>query len=170
MGFSDCCRAGFGVPSWLLLMTLIWPVQEVRAAELLAPAISIVAIHSPTWAEGGPRLMCRVRVNNPNAESLFVSGADIKLKLAGSPAAKGWLARKVEIPANAAGEVNVTVNVFSSAAFSWMPMFLGSGDFWVPFEVDGVVRVDNRSLGTVPFRETGDVGMTKGRIQIRPGR
>jgi len=163
-------RSGLRALSLLAVTVFFWPVQDGRAVELVAPAISIVAIHSPTWAQDGPRLLCRVRVLNPNAESLMVSGADINLKLAGSPAAKGWLAQKVIIPANAAGEVNVTVNVFSSAALSWMPMFLGSGDFSVPFEVDGLVTVENKNMGSVPFREAGEVGMASGRIQIRPGR
>jgi len=170
MDLGKFSRADFWRLPVAVMAVFCLPVQAGAATAIIAPVISIVAIHSPIWSESGPRLMCRVRVENPNAEPLFVSAADVNLKLAGSSAANGWLSDRVIIPANAAAEVNVIVNVLPSAAISWMPMFLGSGEFSVPFEVTGTVTVVNTNLGSIPFHETGAVEMRQGGIKIRPSR
>jgi LEA14-like dessication related protein len=140
------------------------------AAKLLPPRIGIAGLHSPSWTEQGPRLVCRVKVDNPNNRALAVSGADINLKLGGTPAAMGRLPQPVSIPANASTEVDVVVNVLPAAAMTWMPMFLGGANFSVPYEVSGVIEVADADIGRLPFGEAGEVEMTRSGIKVRPAR
>jgi LEA14-like dessication related protein len=132
----------------------------VFATEMQAPAISIAGLHSPSFTAEGVQLICSVRVENPNEVALPLSGADINLKLAGTPAAKGRLLKNVTIPSQGIQNVDVLVDVAPAAAMTWLPMFFQSQAFTLPFEVDGYVEVDHASLGRVAFKESGDVSMT----------
>ncbi len=136
------------------------------ATDLLPPEISIGGIHSPTWSAEGAQLICSVRVENPNPVDLPVTGADIKLKLANTPAARGRLPSAVTVPARGVRQVDVLVNVSMNAAVTWLPMFLGTSEFTMPYDVAGFVDVDHPDLGRVPFHETGDVSMTGDGIQV----
>jgi LEA14-like dessication related protein len=151
----------------IALLSLSAPFAK---SPIRAPEISIAGLHSPTYTAQGPQLKCRVRVNNSNAEDLLVSAADIDLSLAEISAAKGRLPERVTIPARSMREVDVVVDLVPAAAGVWMPFFLGGGDFAMPFEVSGVISVDNMDPPAVPFRARGEVAMTKSGIKIRPER
>ena len=159
------------VSRWIVAGTFFLVFGRVGvavAAELLAPAISIAGIHSPTWSAAGAQLICSVRVNNPNNVALPLTGADVHLKLAGAPAAKGRLLKNITIPANGLRDVDLLVDLDMAAAVTWLPMFLDSQAFSVPFEVDGYVDVDQAELGRIPFHETGDVAMTGAGLEATP--
>jgi LEA14-like dessication related protein len=159
---------GIGRCAAITLVMLAAVSQTVASAEVFPPGISIAAIHSPTVTADGPQLMCRVRVDNPNDQSLAVSNANVDLKLAGTPAARGRLPEPVIIPATGVKEVDVVVDVIPGAAMTWMPLFLGDSNFSVPYEVAGIVDVDNADIGRVPFNESGQVEMTRSGIRITP--
>ena len=159
------------VSRWLLAGTffmILGRADLAVSAELMAPAISIAGIHSPTWSSAGAQLICSVRVDNPNNVALPLTGADVHLKLAGTPAAKGRLLKNITIPANGLRDVDLLVDLDMAAAVTWLPMFLDSQAFSLPFEVDGYVDVDQAELGRIPFHETGDVAMTSEGLEATP--
>ena len=125
-------------------------IGVAAAADLTAPEISIAGIHSPTFSSEGVQLICTVRVGNPNAIDLPLTAADINLKLADTPAAKGRLLKAVTVPSRRIQNVDLLVDVTMSAAASWLPMYFEGQEFTLPFEVDGYVDVDNAELGRVP--------------------
>ncbi len=137
------------------------------AAELTAPKISIVGIHSPTFSTEGVQLICTVRVGNPNTIDLPLTGADINLKLADTPAAKGRLLKAVTVPSRRFQNVDLLVDVTMSAAASWLPMYFAGQAFTLPFEVDGYVDIDHAELGRVHFHETGNVSMTGDGLEVQ---
>ena len=138
------------------------------AAELAAPAISIAGIHSPSLTMEGAQLICSVRVENSNDVALPLTGAKVHLKLADTHAADGRLLKKVTIPSGGTRDVDLLVDLTMSAAVSWLPMFMDSKAFTLPFEVNGFVDVANEDLGRVPFNETGDVSMTDDGLVVQP--
>jgi LEA14-like dessication related protein len=155
----------------MMLLVLFAPgAVSADFSKLSPPRIGIAGLHSPSWTEQGPRLVCRVKVDNPNNRGLEVNDAVISLKLAGAPAATGVLPQPVTIPANASSEVDIVVNVLPAAALTWMPMFLGSANFSVPYNVSGVIEVDDADIGVLPFDESGEVEMTRDGIKARPSR
>ena len=137
------------------------------AADLKAPEISIAGIHSPTFIANGVQLICSVRVGNPNYVDLPLTAADINLKLADTPAAKGRLLKPVTVPARRIQNVDVLVDVTTSTAATWLPLYFAGDAFTLPFEVDGYVNVDNAELGRVPFHETGNVTMTANGLEVQ---
>jgi LEA14-like dessication related protein len=158
-------------PHWFVtcaLLMVIGRVGVVMPAELIAPAISIAGIHSPTLSAEGARLICSVRVENPNDVALPLTGADVKLKLGGAPAAKGRLLKNITIPARGLSDVDLLVDLDMASAVTWLPMFLDDQAFTVPFEVDGYVDVDQTDLGRVSFHETGEVSMTDAGLETTP--
>jgi LEA14-like dessication related protein len=138
------------------------------AADLAAPAISIAGIHSPSFSMEGAQLICSVRVENPNDVALPLTGAIVKLKLADTHAADGRLLKKVTIPSGGTRNVDLVVDLTMSAAAAWLPMFMDSEAFTLPFEVNGFVDVAHKDLGRVPFHETGDVLMTDEGLVVQP--
>jgi LEA14-like dessication related protein len=148
------------------LLLIVASTSVVFAAGLTAPAISIAGIHSPTLSTEGAQLICSVRVENPNDVALPVSGGNVNLKLAGSPAAKGRLLEGITIPARGARDVDLLVDLDMAATISWLPMFMDNKAFTLPFEVDGFVDVDHADLGRVVFHETGDVSMTDEGLEV----
>jgi LEA14-like dessication related protein len=150
------------------LLLIVASTSVVFAAGLTAPAISIAGIHSPTLSTEGAQLICSVRVENPNDVALPVSGGNVNLKLAGSPAAKGRLLEGITIPARGARDVELLVDLDMAATISWLPMFMDNKAFTLPFEVDGFVDVDHADLGRVVFHETGDVSMTDEGLEVSP--
>lgn len=151
-----------------MLLLVVGRVGAVMSAELIVPAISIAGIHSPTLSSQGAQLICSVRVENPNAVALPLTGADVKLKLGGAPAAKGRLLKNITIPARGLIDVDLLVDLDMASAVTWLPMFLDDQAFTVPFEVDGYVDVDQVDLGRVPFHETGEVSMTDAGLEATP--
>jgi LEA14-like dessication related protein len=151
----------------LLCSVVMLGVSGVAAADLTAPEISIAGIHSPTFSSEGVQLICTVRVGNPNAIDLPLMAADINLKLADTPAAKGRLLKAVTVPSRRIQNVDLLVDVTMSAAASWLPMYFEGQAFTLPFEVDGYVDVDHAELGRVPFHETGDVSMTGDGLEVQ---
>jgi LEA14-like dessication related protein len=137
-------------------------------ADLLPPAISIAGIHSPALSAEGVQLICSVRVENPNAVALAVQAADIQLQLANTPAANGRLPAAVVISPREAKQVDVLVSVTLAAAATWLPQFLGTSEFSMPYDVAGYVLVNNPDLGRVPFHETGTVAMVDGELVVQP--
>jgi LEA14-like dessication related protein len=140
---------------------------SVFAADIKAPEISITRIHSPTLTSEGVQLVCSVRVGNPNYVDLPLTAADINLKLADTPAAKGRLLRPVTVASRRIQNVDLLVDVTASAAASWLPMYFEGSAFTLPFEVDGYVDVDNAELGRVLFHETGAVLMTGEGLKVQ---
>lgn len=158
--------------SWngLAAAVLLLAMSAGAAAKLSAPAISIAGIHSPTLSADGAQLICSVRVENPNDEALPLTDGNVSLKLAGTPAAKGRLLRQMTIPARATRDVDLLVDLDMAATVSWLPMFMGSEAFTLPFEVDGYVDVSHADLGRITFHETGDVSMTESGLEVsQPG-
>jgi LEA14-like dessication related protein len=149
----------------LLLLAMGAP-GLVFGAELSAPVISIAGIHSPTLSTQGAQLICSVRVENPNDVALPLTGGNVDLKLAGSPAAKGRLLKRITIPARTTRDVDLLVDLDVAATVSWLPLFMDTAAFTVPFEVDGYVDIDNVDLGRVLFHETGDVSMTAEGLEV----
>ena len=157
--FLRCLAAG------AILMVIGYAGAAV-AAGLTAPAISIAGIHSPTLSTEGAQLICSVRVVNPNDVALPLSGGNVNLKLAGSPAAKGRLLKRITIPARGTRDVDLLVDLDMLSTVSWLPMFMDNKAFTLPFEVDGYVDVDHADLGRVLFHETGDVSMTDDGLEV----
>ena len=162
-------RSWNGLAAAVLLLAMSAVVAGV-AAKLSAPTISIAGIHSPTLSADGAQLICSVRVENPNDEALPLTDGNVYLKLAGTPAAKGRLLRQMTIPARATRDVDLLVDLDMAATVSWLPMFMGSEAFTLPFEVDGYVDVSHADLGRITFHETGDVSMTESGLEVsQPG-
>jgi len=140
---------------------------HAAGADLAAPAISIAGIHSPVLTMEGAQLICSVRVENPNDVALPLIGAKVSLQLADTHAADGRLLKEVTIPSGGSKDVDLLVDLTMSAAISWLPMFMDSKAFTLPFEVNGFVDVAHNELGRVPFRETGDVSMTSDGLVVQ---
>ena len=151
-----------------MLLLIVGRVGAVMATELIAPAISIAGIHSPTLSMEGAQLICSVRVENPNDVALPLTGADVNLKLAGAPAARGRLLEPISIPARGRRDVDLLDDLDTASAVTWLPIFLDDQAFTVPFDVAGHVDVDHPDLGRVPFHETGDVSMTDAGLEATP--
>ena len=140
----------------------------ICAADLQPPVISVAGIHSPTVSMDGARLICTVRVENPNDVALPVSGGIVDLHLDGAHAARGRPRQKVSIPARAARNVDLLVDLTSNAAVAWLPLFLGDSAFSLPYRVIGHVDIDSKNLGRVKFNETGKVTMTADGLAVYP--
>lgn len=154
---------------WLAaILILLFQAAGINAAELLPPVISVEGIHSPTVSMDGARLICTVRVENPNEVALPVSGGIVDLELDGSHAARGRPRQKVLIPARSFRNVDLLVDLTSNAAVAWLPMFLGEAQFLLPYRVFGHVDFENKNLDRVSFDETGKVEMTIDGLAVYP--
>jgi LEA14-like dessication related protein len=142
----------------------------VFAADLIAPKISIADLHSPTLTVNGAQLICTVRVENWNTVALPVTAGNVALKLADAPAATAQLSKPVTIPPRQFQNVDLPVSVTMSAAASWLPAFLGSDAFTMPFDVEGYVDIAGESPQRVHFHQVGNVMMVDGELVIEDAR
>ena len=139
------------------------------ADKLRPPDIEIEGLYEPQLTMDGMRVICRVRVGNPNYVDLPVEDARLRLRLSDVPAARGRLPGGVTIPARTRKLVDLLVDVEPAATVHWLPLFMGDESFTVPFRVQGYVDVGRPELGRVHFDESGDVAMTeKGLVVTQP--
>jgi len=95
-----------------------------------------------------------IRVDNPNAFPIFLSGVDYGMSLNGHLVADGSYAASTKIPAGGSKRLDMPVKIRIAEILTLIPSFLSQGQ--VKYDLVGKVRTPLISL---PFKKTGGIGV-----------
>lgn len=145
----------------LAIVLVSAPGCETLMAQVQAPQLSLTNVQmlSSTLLEQRYRLT--LRVNNPNAITLPISGMNYAVKFAGIDFASGVTPNAFRIPANGEQlvDIDVSTNLLRSAQ-QLMAVFRSDPDS-LDYELTGSVDVDLPLVGAVPFSKSGVVALRR---------
>lgn len=95
-----------------------------------------------------------IRVDNPNAFPIYLSGVDYGMSLNGHLVADGSYDASTKIPAGASKRLDMPVKIRIAEILTLIPSFLSQGQ--VKYDLVGKVRTPLISL---PFKKTGGIGV-----------
>lgn len=145
--------------SFLLLSIALLSACSSLSQLVEAPKVSLanVSLLQANLLEQRYRLT--LRVQNPNAVAIPISGINYAVKLAGVDFASGLTPNSFNIPAN--GEDLVTVDVSTNLIDSARQIFnvLRSRPENIDYQLSGDVKVDLPFVKSLPFSRTGQVNL-----------
>lgn len=128
-------------------------------ASVEAPQLSLTNVQmlSSTLLEQRYRLT--LRVNNPNAVPLPISGMSYAVKFAGVDFASGVTPNPFRIPARGEHLVDIDVSTNLLRTAQQLMTVLRSDPDNLSYELNGSVDVDLPLVGSVPFSKSGVVAL-----------
>jgi len=129
--------------------------------DLAEPQVRLVGISPQHVSFNGIQLLCRLRIDNPNAVSIPVKGGQVAFEVEGVQIARGALLDGFDIPAHGTELVDVIVDVDSGRSLALAFRLLGAGERDLDYALTGYVDVAIAVLGRVPINETGNVPLTR---------
>ncbi len=96
-----------------------------------------------------------LRIDNPNAHALPIERVRARLRLGGEQVASGTSLRPFIIPPMGAARFQMTVSANLAAGMAALAPRLGRSTATIPYELDGVVRLDLPLFHSLPFHERG---------------
>ena len=122
--------------------------------------IQLVSVAPEQISFSGIRLLCRLRIDNPNDVSLPVRGGQITLEVEGLSIAHGELTDDFTTAARDTVFVNVIVDVDSASSIALAIRVLGNGERELDYVLAGHVDIAISVLGRVRIEEKGSVPLT----------
>ncbi len=129
--------------------------------DLAEPQVRLVGITPQQVSFKGIKLLCRLRIDNPNAVSIPVKGGQVALEVEGVQIARGALLDSFGVPAHGTELVDVIVDVDSGRSLALAFRLLGAGERDLDYALTGYVDVAIAVLGRVHINETGSVPLTR---------
>lgn len=120
-------------------------------------ALSNVQMLSSTLLEQRYRLT--LRVNNPNAVALPISGMSYAVKFAGVDFASGVTPNAFRIPARGEHLVDIDVSTNLLRSAQQLVAILRANPDSLDYELTGSVDVDLPLIGAIPFSKSGVVSL-----------
>lgn len=128
--------------------------------DLQAPRIQLVSVAPEQISFSGIKLICRLRIDNPNDVSIPIKGGKFNLEVEGTQVANGALVDGFTIAAHGSELVDVVVDVDSGRSIALAIQLLNAGEQELNYALTGHVDVSISVLGRVRFNETGSVPLT----------
>ena len=96
-----------------------------------------------------------LRIDNPNSGALPIERVRARLRLGGQQVATGTSMQAFVVPPHGAARFQMTVNANLAAGIAELARRLGRPNASIPYELDGVVRLDLPLFHSLPFHERG---------------
>ena len=144
----------------ILLMPVLLGNCALLYRDLQEPGIQLVSVAPEQISFSGIRLLCRLRIDNPNDVSLPVKGGQITLEVEGLPVAHGVLTDGFTIAARDTEIVDVVVDVDSASSIALAIRVLSNGERELDYVLAGHVDIAISVLGRVHIEEKGSVPLT----------
>lgn len=96
-----------------------------------------------------------LRIDNPNGHSLPIERVRARLRLGGERVASGVSVRPFVVPPKGEARFQMTVSANLAAGIATLARRLGRSEATIPYELDGVVRLDLPLFHSLPFHERG---------------
>lgn len=138
--------------------------------DLEEPGIQLVSVTPQQISFSGVKLLCRVRIDNPNDVSLPVKGGKFALEAEDMPVAHGALADEFTVAARDSELVDVIVDLDSASSIALAIQLFSSGAPELQYALTGHVDIAISVLGRVRFDERGVVPLTVSTGRRRDGK
>jgi LEA14-like dessication related protein len=128
-----------------------------RQADLQAPKVDLVGVKLLEMDPLAPRFRVRLKLDNPNDQTLNLDGADAVLTVLGEKLAKGVTQNAVSLPARGTAETDVDVSAKTLSFLKLLPQLQKSDA--LPYQVAGKLHFLQAlgPLGALPFQAAGTV-------------
>jgi LEA14-like dessication related protein len=103
--------------------------------------------------------LVRLKIQNPNNQSLPVNGLNADLKIAGEPFASGVTNRAFTVPAF--GETEFEMTVSANMAMGLLKLLAKNQDQRdsIDYQLDGKVSIDRAFMRSIPFHQSGQYSL-----------
>lgn len=128
--------------------------------DLEEPSVRLVGITPQQIGLGGIKLLCHLRIDNPNDVSIPIKGGQFGLEVEETRVANGALIDGFSVPAGGSEIVDVLVEVDSGRSLALGLRLLNAGARELNYALTGHVDVAIAILGRVSINETGSVRLT----------
>jgi LEA14-like dessication related protein len=128
--------------------------------DLQEPEIRLVGVAPQQISFSGIKLLCRLRVDNPNDVSIPIDGGQFVLEVEGMQLAQGALIDGFKVAAHGRELVDVVVEVDSGNSIALAARLLGQRERELEYALTGYVDVGIGLLGRVHINESGSVPLT----------
>ena len=119
--------------------------------------MQLVSVAPQQIGFSGVKLLCRLRVDNPNDVSLPIKAGQFDLEVEGAQIAHGTLVDGFTVPALGSEFVDVVVDVDAGRSLALAIQLLSAGERELDYALTGHVDVAIGILGRVHINETGSV-------------
>ena len=103
-----------------------------------------------------------LRIHNPNRQALPIERVRVRLRLGGQPIASGTSVHRFVVPPRGDARFEMTVNANLAAGIAAIAQRLDRSDVPLPYEIDGVVRLDLPMFHSLPFHISGTLPLRDG--------
>ena len=134
------------------------------------PRIQLVGIAPQQISFSGIKLLCQLRIDNPNDVSIPIKGGQFDLEVEGTPIAHGELVDGFTIAAHGSEWVDVIVDVDSGRSIALAIQLFNAAEQELDYALTGHVDVSIAVLGRVRFKHKGSVPLTSDSATSRDGR
>jgi LEA14-like dessication related protein len=128
--------------------------------DLQEPAVQLISVAPQQISFSGVKLLCRLRVDNPNDVSLPIKAGQFDLEIEGTQIAHGTLVDGFTVPALGSEFVDVIVDVDAGRSLALAIQLLSAGEQEFDYALTGHIDVAISILGRVHINETGRVPLT----------
>ena len=151
--------------SFLCHATVLFLLTALNGCALLyqdleEPRVQLVSVVPQQISFSGIKLMCRLRIDNPNDVSIPVKGGKFALEVENTQIAKGALIDGFIIAAHDSELVDVIVDVDSGRSLALAMQMLSAGERELDYALTGYVDISIAVLGRVNIDERGSVRLT----------
>jgi len=129
--------------------------------DLEKPQVHLVSITPEQVSFSGFKLLCRLRIDNPNNVSVPIRNGQFAFKVEGVQIAQGALIEGFTVTEHGSELVDVIVDVDSGRSLALTVQLLKAGERELDYALTGYVDVAIGVLGRVHINETGSVPLTK---------
>ena len=155
---------------WLALLIAVIGITgcSLLVRDLERPGVQLVSIAPQQIGLSGIKLLCRLRIENPNDVDIPISGGEFQLEIETLQIATGELPERFSVPALDSELVDVVVDVDTGNSFALFLNVLGGSPDELEYALTGHIDVALTMLGRVRLDERGTVplrGRTYGQTQ-----
>jgi len=137
--------------------------------DLAEPRVELVSIAPQQIGFSGIRLLCRLRIENPNDVKIPIRGGNFGLAVEGVQVAQGALIDGFTVAARASEMVDVVVDVDTGRSLALAMRLLGGGEQALDYALTGYIDVAIAVLGRVRIDESGSVPLNGAASSRRAG-
>jgi LEA14-like dessication related protein len=146
----------------LVLATALVAGCAGLGTKLESPKVSVLNVQTLSTDMFAQKFKVRVKVENPNAIELKVTGLEYQILLEGDSFAEGNSTDKFLLPAKGEAEFDMGVTTNFVSSLGRLISRMGGGKLEnVQYEIVGEVFVDKGMIKKLPFAHKGTVDFTK---------
>ncbi len=120
----------------------------------------LVSVEPQQISFSGVKLLCRLRIDNPNDVSIPVKGGQFGLEVEGMQIANGALIDGFTVAARGSELVDVVVDVDSGRSLALAVQLFSAGERELDYALTGHIYVAIAVLGRVSIDQRGSVSLT----------